>query len=307
MSSDTHDHHGHAHGAPANYGRAFAIGITLNLAFVFAEAFYGVMADSMALIADAGHNLSDVLGLVLAWGASILARRVPSATFTYGLRGSTILAALANGVLLLVVTGGIAWEAIQRFFNPPDVAGPTVIIVALVGVAINLATALLFMSGRKNDLNLRGAFLHMAGDAAVSLGVAITGVLVIYTGWAWLDPAASLMIVAVIIIGSLGLLRDAGALALHAVPEKVDAQAVRSFVESLPGVVAIHDLHIWGMSTTETALTVHLVMPGGHPGDGYLADLCHRLSHDFHIAHSTVQIELGDAAHPCALEPAHCV
>jgi len=305
---------GHGHGgthaaAPAapRYDRAFGIGIALNASFVLVEWAFGVLANSLALIADASHNLGDVLGLVLAWGAAVVARRQPSPRFTYGLRSSTILAALANAALLLVITGGIAWEAILRFRHPAPVDAPVVIWVAAFGIAINTATALLFLSGRKHDLNLRGAYLHMAADAAVSLGVALAGALTLATGWVWLDPVISLAIVAVILAGTWGLLRDATRLALHAVPEGVDPARVRQFLQQQPGVVEVHDLHIWGMSTTETAMTAHLVMPQGHPGDAFLAELAQRMDHDFGIAHATLQVETDSEARRCVLAPDHVV
>ena len=311
MQTHTHNHpHSRPHSGgteAARFDRAFAIGVVLNAGFVLVEWTFGVLANSLALIADASHNLGDVLGLLLAWGAAALARRRPSPRFTYGLRSSTILAALANAALLLVITGGIAWEAILRFRYPASIDAPVVIWVAALGVLINTATALLFLSGRKQDLNLRGAYLHMAADAAVSLGVVIAGLLTLATGWSWLDPVVSLAIVVVILLGTWGLLRDATRLALHAVPEGVDPANVRRFLERLSGVQEVHDLHIWGMSTTETALTAHLVMPGGYPGDAFLAELADRMDHDFGIAHATLQVETGSGAQPCALAPDHVV
>jgi cobalt-zinc-cadmium efflux system protein len=308
-----HDHthgHDHAHGAHAhvpNNGRAFAIGTALNLAFVAIELAYGLYANSLALLADAGHNFSDVIGLLLAWGAATLATRGPSPRFTYGLRGTTILAALANAMLLLVATGAIAWEALRRFSEPSTVSGWVVIWVALAGVVINTATALLFMRDRKSDLNIRGAYLHMAADAGVSLGVVAAGIGMLYTGWLWLDPAVSLGIAIVILIGTWGLLRESTKLALHAVPDGIDPSAVRLRLEALPGVQEVHDLHVWGMSTTETALTAHLVMPGGHPGDDFIANAAHELQHDFNIGHATLQVETATASAPCALAPDHVV
>lgn len=308
----THNHanhyHGHSHGhSAAGYGRAFAIGIALNISFVVAEFVYGVLANSLALLSDAGHNLSDVFGLILAWGASGLARRGPSERFTYGLRSSSILAALTNAIVLLVVTGGIVWEAIQRFSEPAPVAGATVIWVALLGVVINASSALLFMSGRKGDLNIRGAFLHLAADAAVSLGVAMAGVAILFTGWLWLDPAVSLIVAAVIVAGTWGLLRDSVNLALQSVPEGIEPQQVRDHLGQLPGVTEVHDLHIWGMSTTETALTAHLVMPGGYPGDAFMRKVAQELHDRFHIEHATLQMETGDPGHPCELAPDHVI
>ena len=304
----SHDHHAHAHHhAAPDYGRAFAIGIALNLIYVAAEAGYGLAAGSLALLADAGHNLGDVLGLGVSWGAAVLARREPSSRFTYGFRSSSILAALANALILLLVTGGIAWEAIRRLADPMAVAGGTVAVVAAIGIIINGVTALLFASGRGSDLNLRSAFLHMAADALVTAGVVVAGVAIALTGLLWLDPAVSLVVSAVIIYGTWDLVRRALHLALDAVPEGVDADAVRAHLLAVPGVAAIHDLHIWGMSTTETALTCHLVMPQGHPGDDALATIAHDLEHRFHIHHTTLQIELGDSAEACALTPEHVV
>lgn len=301
-----HDHSGHAH-APKDFGKAFLIGIVLNTGFVITEVVYGILGNSLALLADAGHNLSDVLGLLLAWGASVLVKKAPTKRFTYGLRSTSILAALVNAVLLLVVTGGIAWEAILRFRNPAAVEGKTVILVAAVGVAINVATALLFMSGRKGDLNIRAAFMHMAGDALIALGVVMSGFAMLYTGWLWLDPATSLVIALLVILGTWGLLKDSVNLALHAVPESVDTEKVREYLSSVDGVTQIHDLHIWGMSTTETALTAHLVCPEGYPSDAQRNEICTELKEHFSISHSTLQFEMGDDDHPCELAPAHMV
>ncbi len=297
-----HGHHGHSGGA-ADYGRAFAIGIGLNLAYVVAEAIFGVIAGSLALLADAGHNLSDVLGLALSWGAAILSRRQPSHRYTYGLRSSSILAALANAVILLVATGGIAWEALSRLSQPVPVAGATVAWVAAIGILVNGATALLFVRGRKGDLNIKSAFLHMVADAVVTAGVLVAGIAIVVTGLAWLDPAVSLVVSAVIVYGTWGLMRDSTRLALDAVPEGIDAIAVRAHLAALPGVAAIHDLHIWGISTTETALTCHLVMPRGHPGDAVLTGIASELDARFGIRHATIQIELGDSGDICALTP----
>lgn len=305
--SHGHDHQprhpGHAPGA----GRAFAIGIALNATFVVVEWICGVMANSLALIADATHNFSDVLGLVLAWGAMALARRPPSSRFTYGLRGTTILAALGNAMLLLVATGGIAWEAILRFKSTAAVNETIMIWVAVLGVLINAGTALLFMRGSRTDLNVRGAYLHMAADAGVSLGVAVAGFGMLFTGWRWLDPATSLLIVAVIFIGTWGLLRDSVKLALQAAPENVDPLEVRRYLAGLPGVAEVHDLHIWAISTTETALTAHLVMPAGHPGDEFFGQVVHHIETRFRIGHATIQIETGTSGHPCILAPDHVV
>ncbi len=311
MHSHSHAHdHPHSHGGDARgarLGRAFAAGIALNVAFVIAEVILGLMANSLALVADAMHNLSDVVGLVLAWGASALALRPPSARFTYGFRGSTILAALANAMLLLVVTGGIAWEALHRLKNPGIVNETLMIWVAIAGIVINGVTAWFFMADRKSDLNVRGAYLHMAADAGVSAGVALAGAGMLLTDWLWLDPAVSLVIVATIFVGTWGLLRDSVKLALHAAPESVDPGEVRGYLCALKGVAEVHDLHIWGMSTTETALTAHLVMPAGHPGDDFIAHVVHDIEHRFRIGHVTLQIEMGTSANPCALAPDHVV
>ena len=289
-----HDHgHAHAHGhdhGPADHGRAFLIGIVLNTAFVAVEATYGFLSGSMALVADAGHNLSDVLALVLAWCASVAAKRPARVGYTYGYKSSTILAALANSGLLLVAIGAILFETVRRMFDPAPVEGMTMIVVAGIGIAINTATALMFLRGRHHDLNIRGAFLHMAADALVSLGVVLAGLAILWTGQQWIDPVTSLVIVAVIAWGTWGLARDSIRMALHSVPQGIDEDGVRAFLASLAGVEAVHDLHIWPMSTTETALTAHLVMPGGHPGDTFLHHTAHQLAHDHRIGHVTLQI-----------------
>jgi len=311
-----HSHHGHSHGhgqhhghghshAPASFGPAFAIGTALNLGFVIVEAIYGVISDSVALLADAGHNLSDVLGLVMAWVAMSLSQRQPSARFTYGLRGSSILAALFNALFLLVAIGGVAWEALRRLGNPPEVAGATVMVVAAIGVVINAATAMLFMRGRKGDLNIRGAYLHMVADAAISAGVVVSGALILTTGWNWLDPVVSLVVSVIIVYGTWGLLRDSLHMSFDAVPAGIDPERVKDHLASRSGVVAVHDLHIWAISTTETALTAHLVMPGGHPGDQALEAIAEELHRDFAIGHATMQVETsGDQ---CKLAPDHVV
>jgi cobalt-zinc-cadmium efflux system protein len=298
--------HSNAH-APLDYGRAFAIGITLNLVYTAGEAVAGVISGSLALIADAGHNLSDVLSLSLAWGAAMLARRRPSGRFTYGLRSSTILAALANAIILLLVTGGIAWEAVGRLSHPMPVVSGIVIWVAAVGILVNGITALLFASGSRRDLNLKSAFLHMAADTLVTASVVAAGIAIALTGWMWLDPAVSLVVSAVIVIGTWGLVKSAFGLALDAVPEGIDAAAVRAHLLEVPGVTGLHDLHIWGMSTTETALTCHLVMPAGHPGDATLGAIAEQLHHRFGIHHATIQIELADTDEACVLTPEHVV
>lgn len=305
-----HDDHHHPHRhAPDFGGQApdwrFGIGIGLNLAFVAVEIVAGVMGDSLALLADAWHNLGDVAGLILAWGAVYMARKLPDHRFTYGFKSSTILAALANSVLLLIITGGLMWEAVMRLRHPGMAAGGLMIIVALAGVAINGVTAFLFRSGG-HDLNVKAVFLHMVSDALISLGVAVCGLVLCFTGWQWLDPAAGLAIGVVIILGSWSTLRRSAQLALHAVPERIDAREVRAWLAAQAGVEGVHDLHIWAMSTTENALSAHLIMPGGHPGDGFIAALSQALETRFHIGHATIQIEVGDAD-PCGLEPEHVV
>jgi cobalt-zinc-cadmium efflux system protein len=310
--SHDHDHHrhGHSHGhhhqAPETMGRAFLIGIGLNVLFILAEVGFGLLAHSLALLADAGHNVSDVLGLFMAWGAVWLGRKKPSARFTYGLRSSSILAALANAIFLLVATGGIAWESLVRLFNPQPVESGIVMAVAAIGIVINGATAMLFMSGSKNDLNIRAAFAHMAADALVSAGVVVAGLLILFTGWSWLDPAVGLAISAVIVIGTWGLLKDSLGLALHAVPPHIDPAAVRHFLIQAEGVKDVHDLHIWGMSTSDVALSAHLQMENGHPGDAFLRGLQSSLRDKFSIGHVTIQIELGDEA-ACPLAPEHVI
>lgn len=298
-----HDH-AHAHG-PKDYGRAFAIGVGLNIAFVVIEAVYGLASGSLALLADAGHNLSDVLGLLLAWGAICLARRAPSRRRTYGFRRTTILAALANSVILMIAVGGIAWEALQRFARPAAVESGVIVLVAGIGIVVNTVTALLFLSGRKSDLNIRGAFIHMAADAGVSAGVVIAGLAIGATGLAWIDPVVGLIIVVVIAVGTWDLLRDSLNLALDAVPRGIDPDAVEAYLLGLPGVTAVHDMHIWGMSTTETALTAHLVKPEHEGDDELLGRICLGLAERFGINHATLQWERGDGSEPCRFEPDH--
>ena len=299
-----HDHahggHGHSH-APKSFGRAFAIGAALNLGFVIIEAGYGIASGSMALLADAGHNLSDVLGLLIAWGAATLGKRRPGGKYTYGFRSSSILAAFLNALLLLIAIVVIAVEAIRRFSEPAPVAGGTVMIVAAIGIVVNTATALLFMSGRKGDLNIKGAFLHMAADAAVSAGVVVAGFIIVKTGLTWIDPVTSLVIVGVIAIGTWGLLRDSVNMSLQAAPPGLDPEEIGTFLRGRQGVQEIHDLHVWPMSTTETALTVHLLVPGGYPGDAYTAGVAAALKEKFGIDHATIQIET-DPGTPCVLE-----
>lgn len=296
-----HDHshgHGHSH-APADFGRAFAIGVVLNSAFVVVEATYGILSGSMALVADAGHNLSDVLALLLAWAANVAAKKPASARFTYGFKSSTILAALANAMLLAIAIGAILFETIHRMVDPAPVEGMTMIVVAGIGILINTGTALLFLRGRHDDLNIRGAFLHMAADALVSVGVVIAGVAILMTGQVWIDPVTSLLIVAVIAWGTWGLAKDSIKMGLLAVPEGIDETKVREHLSALPGVSDVHDLHIWPMSTTETALTAHLIMPSGHPGDAFLSSLAEELDHRFGIGHATVQVHTETAPQGC--------
>jgi cobalt-zinc-cadmium efflux system protein len=305
---DAHDHGhhgGHIH-APKAFGPMFAVATALNVGLVAVQVFYGIAAHSVALLADAGHNFGDALGLVIAWGAHVVAKFNPTTRYTYGFRSASILAALLNGVILLVATGGIAWEAIQRFFEPGEVAGLTVMVVAAIGIVINGLSAWLLIAGQKEDLNIRGAFLHMVADAAVSFGVVVAGGAIVLTGSNWLDPTVSLVISAVIVWGTWGLLRKAVSHSLDAVPSEIDPKDVARYLIGLPGVDAIHDLHVWAMSTTETALTCHLVMPKGHPGDEFLEKLYHQLHDKFGIEHPTLQIELGNAG-VCKLAPDHVV
>ena len=315
----SHDHHhdheqghgllsGHHHHAPkgGDFGAAFALGALLNCGFVAAEAVYGVLGHSMALLADAGHNLGDVLGLLAAWGAAILSKRRPTARFSYGLGSSSVLAALLNAVVLLVVTGAVAAEAVRRLFEPQPAAGFVVMGVAALGIAVNGFTAALFASGRKGELNARGAFLHMLSDAVVAAGVVIAGGVILVTGWVWLDPVVSLAISAVIVWGAWRLLRESLNMALDAVPAWIDPAQVRAHLLGQEGVAELHDLHIWGMSTTETALTCHLLMPRGHPGDAALDAISEGLNRRFRIGHATLQVET-DLDSACRLERAHAL
>jgi cobalt-zinc-cadmium efflux system protein len=314
---DHDDHAGHSHGghshaggghvhAPANFGRAFLIGIALNIGFVVLEVVYGFLGGSVALMADGAHNLTDVLGLAAAWLATVMTRRAPTARFTYGLGRSTILAALFNASLLLLATGAIILEAVERLVHPQPVAGLTVMIVAAVGIVINGVSAWLFASGRKGDMNIRGAFQHMMYDALVSAGVVVAALIIGLTGWNRLDPAISIVIAVVIVAGTWGLLRQSIGMSLDEVPKGIEPQAVRGFLRDLPGVAEIHDLHIWAMSTTETALTGHLVMPGAHPGDLFLRTTCEELRRRFRIGHATLQIEI-DPNTNCRLAPDNVV
>jgi cobalt-zinc-cadmium efflux system protein len=305
-----HEAHGHSHDhghAAQRYDLAFAVGIALNLVYVAAEAIFGLLAGSMALVADAGHNFSDVLGLALAWGAVWLGRRLPTPRRTYGFKRSTILASLANAVILLVSLGAILVEAIDRLITPAPVATGIVVWVAVVGVAVNLGTALLFMSGSKGDLNIRGAFLHMLADAGVTVGVTVAALVIGVTGWNRLDPLVSLAIVVIIFVGTWGLLRDAVNLSLDAVPSGIDRRAVEGYLAGLAGVREIHDLHIWAMSTTETALTAHLVRPGMPVDDALLEEARHELMHRFGIGHATLQVESGQGPTPCPQAPADVI
>jgi len=299
MNREVDHHHHHA---PPDYNRAFAVGVALNVAFVVIEVVFGLLADSLALLTDAGHNLSDVLGLLLAWGASVLAARRPSARRTYGYSRATILASLASGLLLFAAIGAIAWEAIGRFVSPVAPQGLTMMWVAGVGVVINTLTALMFIGGKDHDLNIRGAFLHMAADAAVSLGVVVSGAVIWKFGLNWVDPVISLVIVVVIFLSTWDLLRDSLNLAVDAVPRKVDPGQVRQFLLEQPGVTGMHDLHIWAMSTTDTALTTHLVMPEPPADDAFLQDIAGTLKTRYHIGHATIQVERGDATAACPQE-----
>lgn len=298
-----HAHHRHAHTATANgrHDLAFAAGIGLNGVFVALEFAFGIVADSTALVADAIHNLSDVAALALAWFAAWLARRAPGPRFTYGLRSSTILAALANAVMLLLACGGLALEALHKLFTPGSVAGATVMVVALVGVAVNGVTAMFFLRDRAHDLNLRAAFMHMLADALISLGVAVSGYLMLRGGWYWLDPLVSFAIMSVVLVGTWRLLQDSALLSLHAVPAHLDSAPVTRFLQTQQGVSGVHDLHIWALSTTEVALTAHLVMPLGHPGDDFLDQLAQALRDEFAIHHATFQVETGVQGHACTL------
>jgi cobalt-zinc-cadmium efflux system protein len=306
---DDHDeYHGHdGHDAPTDFGRAFAIAAALNIALVVAQVVFGVLANSVALIADAGHNLGDVLGLLLAWGAHGMARWQPTQRYTYGFRSASILAALFNGVVLMVATGAIAWEALRRLADATDVGGVTVMIVAAVGIVVNGLSAWLLMAGRRGDLNVRAAFLHLLGDAAISFGVVVAGAVIYVTGWNQLDPLASLVISVLIVWGTWGLLRESVMMSLDAVPEGIDRSRVEDYLHGLPGVTEVHDLHIWAMSTTETAMTAHLVRPGAGLDDRLLHEISHELDRRFRISHATLQVEAGDTENACRLAPDHVI
>jgi cobalt-zinc-cadmium efflux system protein len=300
--SHSHDHHHEIH----NYNRSFAIGIVLNLIFVIIEVAYGLVADSLALIADAGHNFSDVLSLMLAWGASYLATKQPTHKRTYGLRKVTIMASLVSAVLLLLALGGIAWESVERLYDPESVNGMIIIVVAAIGVVINTATALLFVKGQKHDLNIRAAYLHMAADAAISLGVVVAGIAIMVTGWLWLDPVISLFIALVILLSTWGLLRDSIDLSIDAVPQGIDVHEIKNYLTTLEHVTDIHDLHIWAISTTETALTVHLVTTHELVDNCFLEKIQEHLHHHFDISHATIQIENETDDYTCILNRDAC-
>jgi cobalt-zinc-cadmium efflux system protein len=282
------------------------VATALNLGLVAVQVIYGLAAHSVALLADAGHNFGDAVGLLLAWGAYVLARMRTTERFTYGFRSASKLSALCNAVMLLIATGAIAWAAIERLAEPAEVGSVTVMVVAAAGIVINGLSAWLLMAGQKSDLNIRGAFLHLLADAAVSAGVVIAGGVIYWTGWSWIDPATSLVISAVIVWGSWGLLRESVRMSMDAVPSGISPGEIRRYLETQPGVASVHDLHIWAMSTSENALTAHLVMQDGHPGDAFLNDVCRELNHRYRIHHPTIQIEMGDAE-VCELEPAERV
>ena len=295
---------GHDHGhAPASYNAAFGLGIGLNIAFVAVEAYYGWKIDSLALLADAGHNLSDVIGLVLAWGGALAGKLRPDARHTYGWKRASILAAFLNALLLLVAMGSLAWEAVHRLQSPQPVAGVTIMVVAGIGIVVNTATALLFMRGRERDLNIRGAFLHMAADALVSAGVVVAGGLALWFGWTWLDPVVSLRIAAVIVWGTWSLFRQSLHLLFDGVPEGLDLHAVQALLQGLPGVARVHDLHVWAMGTNETALTAHLVMPAGGGDDAFLKHATDELHEHFEIRHVTLQVVREAFCDGCAALP----
>ncbi len=301
------EHH-HTHSAPADgAGAAFAIGIVLNASIVAVEVVYGLAAHSMALVSDAGHNLGDVLGLALAGGAAVLARRAPTRRRTYGFRRLTLLSALANAVFLLVATGAIAWESVRRLIAPEPVAAKTVVAVAAIAVVVNGASALLFLRGRKHDLNVKAAFLHLVGDAGIAVAVVIAGLVVVRTGWLWVDPAMSLVVGLFILASTWSLLRNSINLVIDAVPDRIDIDAVRNFLEGLPRVREVHDLHVWAMSTTETALTAHLVMPSGDSEPAFLGQTCRQLHDHFGIEHATLQVDHAEAPDPCRLARAETV
>ena len=311
VTGHEHSHeggHSHTHShAPKSFNRAFAIGVTLNLGFVLVEALFGVLSNSLALLADAGHNLSDVLGLLLAWGANVLVQKRPTRRHTYGFRRTSVMAALLNALFLLIAVAVIAWEALLRLADPQPIASGTVIVVAGIGIAINAYTAWLFMSGKDHDLNIRGAYLHMAADAAISLGVVLAAVVMFYSDWLWLDPLVSIAIAVIIAFGTWGLLRESVNLSLDAVPAHIQPDKVQAYLESLPGISEVHDLHIWAMSTTEVALTAHLVKPDGNLDDKLLTEIAEELQEHFAIQHTTLQFERGNQCAPCRQAPAEAL
>ena len=299
-----HSHHGHSHSHDheiTNFGKEFIVAISLNSIFVLVEFFYGILTNSTALMADAGHNLSDVLGLFLAWGAFLLSKKVPDKKFTYGFRSSSIFSSIFNAMLLLFACGAIAWEATQRLIEPQEVAGMTITIVSMMGVVINGISAWLFFKGSSEDINIKGAYLHLLSDAMISVGVAISGLIIKFTSWYWIDPLSSLIIISIIIYGTWGLLKESIHFALNAVPKNIDIEAVEQYLSKCDGVEEVHDLHIWGMSTTESALTVHLVIPNGYVEDGFIENIAQKLKQNFKIQHSTIQIEKGTIKHNCTL------
>lgn len=298
-------HHSHHHHAPKQFNKAFGIAIALNLGFVIVEAFYAIVAHSMALLGDAGHNLGDVLGLIIAWVAAWLLTRPGSSQFSYGYRRTTILSALLNALILVFTCGVIVYESIVKLIHPVAVNEPIIIIVALIGVVINGSTALLFMRGVHDDLNIRGTFIHLAGDALISIGVVIAAVIILLTHWVWLDPVVGLLIVLMILLSTWGLLRDSLKMVLDAVPPHIDLEQVRQYLLAIPGVESIHDLHIWALSTQQNALTAHLVMPKAKLSDKAMQKTSHELAHQFNINHSTIQVETGDPAHPCHAQCDH--
>lgn len=291
--------HNHSNNIAASFNKAFGYGISLNVIYIIVELIFGLLINSMALIADAGHNFSDVLGLMLAWGAGWLAQKRPTIKTTYGLRKTTIIAALFNGILLMIAVGGISIEAIRKIINPNPVQGETMMIVAGIGVFVNTATAILFIKGKEKDINLKGAYLHMAADAGVSLGVVVAGFLIYLTSWLWIDPAVSLLIVVVITISTWGLLRDSFLLSVDAVPSSIQLEDVQNYLAAIPGVEEVHDLHIWGMSTTQTALTAHLVIPVENGTDKIIEKICKDAHDNFGIEHCTIQFERSAQSASC--------
>ncbi|MBS0185524.1 MAG: cation transporter [Proteobacteria bacterium] len=298
-SSHLHTHSHCHHSTPENFNTAFIIGILLNSIFIVAEVIYGLHANSLALLTEAGHNASDVLGLFIAWGAILLSKRKASERFSYGLQSTSIISALLNALLLLMVTGALGWESIQRFSAPVPVSESTVITVSTIGIVVNGITALLFMPGRHKDLNIRGAFLHMASDALISFGIIISALLMLKTGWLWIDPLVSFIISIIIMLSTWSLLKDSFNLSVHATPKEINPQKVRNYLSTLKGVKEVHDLHIWAISTTKVALSAHLLTPGGHPGDDFINTLSNVLKRDFQIDHVTIQIELDDSLSKC--------